>query len=99
MKRAVTFAASLLMGKLKIALLREEKNPPDTRAAFSPVQCQWLMTKYPELEIFVQPCDNRCFKDDEYRHEDVEVREDISGADLLMGVKEVPKEKLLAGKK
>ncbi|MBK9733208.1 MAG: alanine dehydrogenase [Chitinophagaceae bacterium] len=87
------------MSKLTIALLREEKIPVDTRVAFSPVQCQWLMNKYPGLEIFVQPCENRCYKDDEYRHEDVEVREDVSGADLLMGVKEVPKEKLVAGKK
>lgn len=91
--------ASLFMGKLKIALIREEKNPADNRVAFSPVQCQWLMTKYPGLEIFVQPSENRCFKDDEYRKEDVEVREDVSDATLLMGVKEVPKEKLVEGKK
>lgn len=87
------------MTKLKIALIREEKIPPDTRVAFDPVQCQWLMNKYPELEIIVQPCENRCYKDDEYRHEDVEVREDISDADLLMGIKEVPREKLIPGKK
>ncbi len=84
---------------LTIALLREEKIPADTRVAFSPVQCQWLMNKYPDLKIFVQPCENRCYTDDEYRHEDVEVREDISAADLLVGIKEVPKSKLLAGKK
>jgi saccharopine dehydrogenase (NAD+, L-lysine-forming) len=87
------------MSKLKIALIREQKNPPDNRVAFSPIQCQWLMNKYPELEIFVQPSSERCFKDGEYKNEDVEVREDISEADLLMGVKEVPKEKLIPGKK
>lgn len=87
------------MGKLKIALIREEKNPPDNRVAFSPVQCQWLMNKYPGLEIFVQPSSDRCFKNYEYKNEDVEVREDIAEADLLMGVKEVPKEKLIPGKK
>ncbi|MEO6166849.1 MAG: NAD(P)-dependent oxidoreductase [Chitinophagales bacterium] len=87
------------MNKLRIALIREEKIPADTRVAFSPVQCQWLMTKYPELEIFVQPSETRCYSDQEYRHEDVEVREDLNDADLLMGIKEVPKEKLMAGKK
>ena len=87
------------MTKLKIALIREEKIPVDTRVAFSPVQCQWLMNKYPGLEIIVQPCENRCFKDEEYRQEDVTVQEDISNADLLMGIKEVPKEKLIPGKK
>jgi saccharopine dehydrogenase (NAD+, L-lysine-forming) len=87
------------MTKLKIALIREEKIPVDTRVAFSPVQCQWLMNKYPGLEIIVQPCENRCFKDEEYRQEDVIVQEDISNADLLMGIKEVPKGKLIPGKK
>lgn len=87
------------MSHLTIALIREEKIPVDTRVAFSPVQCQWLMNKYPELKIIVQPCGIRCFKDDEYRHEDVLVQEDISGADLLIGVKEVPKDKLLPGKR
>ncbi|MBX7107885.1 MAG: NAD(P)-dependent oxidoreductase [Chitinophagales bacterium] len=86
------------MNKLKIALIREEKIPVDTRVAFSPVQCQWLMNKYPGLEIFVQPCENRCYKDEEYRREEIMVQEDISGADLLMGIKEVPKEKLIPGK-
>jgi saccharopine dehydrogenase (NAD+, L-lysine-forming) len=87
------------MTKLKIALIREEKIPVDTRVAFSPVQCQWLMNKYPGLEIIVQPCENRCFKDEEYRQEEVIVQEDISNADLLMGIKEVPKGKLIPGKK
>lgn len=86
------------MAKLKLALIREEKNPPETRVAFSPVQCQWLMNKYPGLEIVVQSCINRCFTDDEYRREDVAVREDVSDADLLIGIKEVPKEKLLPDK-
>lgn len=86
------------MAKLKLALIREEKNPPETRAAFSPVQCQWLMNKYPGLEIVVQSCINRCFTDDEYHREDVAVREDVSDADLLIGIKEVPKEKLLPDK-
>lgn len=86
------------MHKLKIALIREEKLPPDNRVALSPVQCQWLMNKYPELEIVVQPSPHRCFTDDEYRNEGVEVTEDFSETDLLMGIKEVPKEKIIANK-
>jgi len=86
------------MVKLKIALIREEKIPRDTRVAFSPVQCQWLMNKYPGLEIVVQSSASRCFNDDEYRHEDVTVLEDVSDADLLIGIKEIPAEKLLTNK-
>ncbi|MFI5135292.1 MAG: NAD(P)-dependent oxidoreductase [Chitinophagales bacterium] len=87
------------MAKLKIALIREEKIPRDTRVAFSPVQCQWLMNKYPGLEIVVQSSPTRCFSDDEYRHEDVTVAADVSDADLLVGIKEIPQDKLLSGKK
>jgi len=87
------------MHKLNIALIREEKSPPDNRVAFSPVQCQWLMNKYPELKIVVQSSQYRCYTDDEYREEAVEVMEDVSDADLLMGIKEVPKEKLISNKK
>ncbi len=87
------------MRPLKIALIREEKTPADNRVAFTPVQCQWLMNKYPQLKIVVQPSVDRCFTDDEYRNEDVEVTEEFTDADLLMGIKEVPKEKLIAGKK
>ncbi len=87
------------MEKIKIALLREEKHPSDNRVAFSPVQCQWLMNKYPELEIIAQTSECRCFSDDEYRREDVDVREDISDANILMGIKEIPEEKLIAGKR
>ena len=86
------------MHQLIIALIREEKIPPDTRVAFSPEQCQWLTNKYPELKIIVQPSPHRCYSDDEYRNANIEVTEDVSSADLLMGVKEVPKEKLLPGK-
>ncbi len=39
----------ILMKQLTIALIREDKSPPDNRVAFTPVQCQWLMNKYPEL--------------------------------------------------
>ncbi|NWF71388.1 MAG: alanine dehydrogenase [Chloroflexi bacterium] len=87
------------MSKLRLALIREEKKPIETRVAFSPVQCQWLMNKYPGLDIVVQSSEHRCFSDEDYSREEIEVREDVSDADLLIGIKEVPKDKLLADKK
>ena len=81
-----------------LALIREEKKPVDTRVAFSPEQCVWLMNKYPELKIIVQPSPIRCFSDYEYDAEGIEIREDVSEADVLVGIKEVPKEKLIEGK-
>lgn len=87
------------MKKIIIALIREGKTPPDNRVAFSPEQCLWLHNSYPELEIIVQPSPTRCYSDDEYRKAGIKVTEDISAADILIGVKEVPKEQLVSGKK
>jgi len=87
------------MEKLTIALLREEKQPRDNRVALTPVQCQWLVNKYPELRIIVQPSEFRCFSDEEYQAEDVEVKENVSAADVLLGIKEIPKHHLIPGKR
>lgn len=84
---------------MKLALIREEKKPADTRVAFSPEQCVWLMNKYPGLKMVVQPSAIRCYRDEEYAAEGIELNENISDADVLMGIKEIPKEKLIAGKK
>jgi alanine dehydrogenase len=87
------------MSKLTIGLLREEKYIPETRVAFSPLLCQWLMNKYPGLTILVQPSAIRCFSDEEYLKEGIRVTEDLAAADLLVGIKEIPAEKLLPGRK
>lgn len=83
---------------MKIGIIREEKLPLDKRVAFSPQQCRLLLQQYPELEITVQPSTWRCYSDEEYRAEGIELREDLSGCDVLFGIKEVPKEKLITGK-
>jgi saccharopine dehydrogenase (NAD+, L-lysine forming) len=87
------------MNKLKIGVLKEEKNPPDKRVPLTPLICEELLEKYPELEIYIQKSDIRCYSDDEYRAFGLNVVDDISHCDILMGVKEVPKEKLIANKK
>ena len=87
------------MQKLKIGVLREEKSPPDKRVPLTPLICSELTKKYPELEIVVQPSGIRCYQDDEYTSFGVTLQEDLGDCDVLMGVKEVPAEKLIAGKK
>lgn len=86
------------MSQLKIAILREEKQPPDLRTPLSPQQCLELIRKYPDVEIRVQTASFRCFDDDQYRKEGFEVVEDVTDCDILLGIKEVPKEKLIDGK-
>lgn len=87
------------MQKIKIGVLREEKSPPDKRVPLTPLICSELVRKYPQVEIVVQPSKIRCYSDDEYVAFGITMQEDLSDCDVLMGVKEVPKENLLAGKK
>ena len=87
------------MKKTTIGIIREGKEPPDRRVPLTPVHCRQLQEAYPTLEILVQPSSIRGYSDDEYRAEDIIVQEDMTSCDVLMGVKEVPKEELIANKK
>jgi alanine dehydrogenase len=83
---------------INIGILREGKKPFDKRVPFTPLQCRELQETYKELKILVQPSPHRCYSDEEYRNEGVTLQEDISGCDILMGVKEVPVEELIPEK-
>jgi saccharopine dehydrogenase (NAD+, L-lysine forming) len=83
---------------LHIGLIREEKQPHDNRVAFTPAQCQWIQKRYPDVQLTVQPSAWRCFTDDEYKEAGITLAEDLSGCDVLLGIKEVPAAKLIPGK-
>ena len=84
---------------MKIGIIREEKVPPDSRVPLAPQQCAEMETKYAnQIEIFVQPSPNRCYKDSEYLNQGIKMKEDLSDCDVLMGVKEVPIDKLISDK-
>ncbi len=82
---------------LRLGLLREGKTPPDARVALTPDQCAYLLDKYP-LQISVQPYPKRSYSDQEYADAGIELKEDLSDCDYLLGIKEVPVADLLPGK-
>jgi saccharopine dehydrogenase (NAD+, L-lysine forming) len=86
------------MKNVTIGLIREGKTPPDKRVPFTPMQAEEIMQRYPQVKIVVQKSEPRCFKDDEYANLDVEVTADVSACDILMGIKEVPIDQLVANK-
>jgi len=86
------------MQTFTIGVLREEKNPPDKRVPLTPLICSEIIRQYPNVNILVQPSKIRCYSDDEYTAFGITLQEDLSACDVLMGVKEVPPEKLIAGK-
>ena len=82
---------------MKIGIIREEKNPPDSRVPLNPSQCRDLMNLYP-IEIVVAPSATRCFKDEEYEAAGIKMQSDLSDCEVLMGVKEVPISALIPDK-
>ena len=83
---------------ITIGIIREGKQPPDLRTPLTPNQCLELMDKFPDTRVVVQSSPYRCYTDEQYRALGIEVVEDISIADILLGVKEVPVSDLVAGK-
>jgi len=83
---------------LTIGIIREGKNPPDHRVVFSPAQCKYIIDNFP-VKIKVQPSKNRCFSDAEYEEEGISLSSDLRDCDLLIGIKEVNVEDLIAEKR
>lgn len=84
---------------ITFAILKERKNPPDRRVVFSPQKCQEVIQKYPDAKIIVEASEIRVFPDEAYREAGFEVVDNVSMADVMLGVKEVPIEALIANKK
>jgi alanine dehydrogenase len=87
------------MEKIKIGVIREGKVPPDKRVPLTPKQCKLLETRYPNVELVVQPSPVRAYSDQAYLDEGVTMNEDLSSCDIILGVKEVNIEDLIPGKK
>lgn len=83
---------------LLIGLIREGKTPPDKRVPLTPEQCKAFNESHDQARIIVQSSPIRCFTDEEYLQAGVEVVEDISVAEVLLGVKEVPSAQLIPNK-
>jgi saccharopine dehydrogenase (NAD+, L-lysine forming) len=84
---------------MKIGLIKEGKIPADRRVSFTPTQLAELAENYAgQLSFYVESSEIRCFTDLEYQEAGIEVVEDISFCDLLMGIKEVPIAQLINNK-
>src|SRR6056297_2356571 len=88
----------MIMKKIKVGVLRETKNPPDKRVPVTPPLAVKLTERFPHAELYIQPSDIRCYTDEEYQYLDLNVKEDLSDCDILLGVKEVEPSTLIPGK-
>lgn len=84
---------------MKFGIIKERKNPPDRRVVLSPEACQKVLWNHKKAQIIVEPSPIRTFTDAEYKTLGLEVAPKMEECDVLIGVKEVPIEALIANKK
>ncbi len=79
-----------------IAIRKENIEPTEKRSPMTPAQVATLINE--GLSVTVEPWDNRYFSADRWREAGARVSEDMSAANIIFGVKEVPVEDLLPGR-
>ena len=81
----------------KIGIIKEGKVPIDRRVPLTPPQAKQVKENF-DVEVVVQSSDIRCFTDDDYRNAGLTIVESVEDCDIILGVKEVPIEKLISNK-
>lgn len=84
---------------MKFAIIKERKNPPDRRVVFSPDMLAETRAQSPDATFIVESSDIRIFPDETYKNEGFDVQQDVTSADVMLGVKEVPIDALIPNKK
>jgi saccharopine dehydrogenase (NAD+, L-lysine forming) len=88
----------LHMKNVRIGLIKEGKKPIDGRVALCPEQAALLQIIFPNVDVYCQSSDIRCFTDEEYVNSGIKVVPQVNHCDVLLGIKEVPVEELIPEK-
>lgn len=90
---------AIKISQMTFGIIKERKNPPDRRVVFTPEELVRLQQQFPEAKIKVESSDIRVFPDADYSNLGIEVTQDMTTCDILIGVKEVPIDSLIPNKK
>ena len=77
-----------------IGIRKETKYASERRAAITPEHAKKIVSEH-NIEVLVQPSEQRIFPDSEYVEAGAKLTDDLSGCDFIFGVKEVPIEDLI----
>lgn len=80
-----------------LGIRRETKSPWERRSPVTPDLARHLVEDT-DLELLVQPSARRVYKDKEYVRAGAVVAHDLSPADIILGVKEIPPDSFVEGK-
>ncbi|ORX56155.1 hypothetical protein DM01DRAFT_1320289 [Hesseltinella vesiculosa] len=92
-----THASPTTGGFRTLGLRREDKSRWERRAPLTPDAIQRLI-KETGTQVYVQPSTKRIFSDKEYKQAGAIITEDLTPADIILGIKEVPSSSLLNDK-
>ena len=81
----------------KIGIVKEKKNAWERRVPLIPSDVQRLIAAQ-DVEIIVQPSNQRIFPDVEFENAGAILKDDLSACDLIFGIKEVKIGDLIRGK-
>jgi alanine dehydrogenase len=84
---------------MKIGIIREGKIPSDHRSPFTPEMLHEIQKTFGDsLSVCIEPSAFRCFTDEEYAAQGIELVSDLADVDIFFGVKEVPIAQLIPEK-
>ncbi len=79
-----------------IGIRKETKDPTERRAPLTPEQVQQLVKQ--GIQVIVEPSENRIFTGSDYQKAGATISTDLSEANIIFGVKEVPIPDLIPNK-
>lgn len=79
-----------------LGIRRENKNKWERRVAITPSDVEKLIKE--GIRVIFQPCNLRCYTNKQYLDVGAEMNEDLSEADVILGVKEVPLDLMIKDK-
>jgi alpha-aminoadipic semialdehyde synthase len=80
-----------------IGIRKEQKSEWERRTPLTPLQVKTLIEKY-DVPVYVQPSEIRAFRDEEYQEAGAIIQDDLSKAEVILSVKEVPEYDIQKGK-
>jgi len=80
-----------------IGIIRETKNEWERRAPLIPADVKSLLAGQP-VQFVVQPSDLRIFREEEYLAQGAAICDDLSGCEMIIGIKEIKIKDLLTQK-
>ncbi|KAH8921804.1 hypothetical protein BT69DRAFT_1264076 [Atractiella rhizophila] len=70
----------------------------ERRVPLVPKDVKKLLDEHDDLQVLVQPSAKRCYTEKEYEEAGATIEEDLDKANIILGVKEIPREALRSGK-